>query len=435
MKHVRNILYGLMVVVLIIFAVSCGQYSADNNDQNGQTVDTGDEIKSTLSRDTNPQLQAGELEALVNGNSEFALDLYRQARDRADNLFFSPHSLSIALAMVYAGARGETETQMADALHFNLSQDRLHKAFDALDLELAKRGEGAEGEEFKLHICNAAWGQRGFSFLQSYLDVLALNYGAGLRLLDFLTDPEGSRLEINDWVSQQTGQRIQDLLSQEAISEATRLVLTNTIYFKAQWLYVFDKNRTAEAPFYTLEGEEVPVPMMQRTETFGYTGVDGFYQAVELPYKGEEVSMVVILPAVGQFAAFEAALEAATLRQIVANLSYTRLSLSMPKFEFKWGESLVPILKALGMIKAFGMWEADFSGIDGDYDLFISEVMHKSFVAVDEEGTEAAAATGVVVDLTAAPTISMRINRPFIFLIRDRATNAILFLGRVVNPE
>lgn len=435
MRLNRILFYGLIVISLVFFSSFCNQYTSDNNGQDNQTVETGDEIKSTLSRDTAPQLNAGELQTLVNGNIDFALDFYRQVRDSEKNIFFSPHSISIALAMAYAGAGGGTETQMAGALHFNLSQDRLHPAFNALDLELGKRGEGSEGEEFKLHICNAAWGQKDFSFLQSYLDVLALNYGAGLRLLDFMADPEGSRLTINNWVSRQTEQRIKDLLPPGTISDMTRLVLTNAIYFKAQWLYVFDKKSTAEAPFHTLDGGTVSVPMMHRDTQFAYTAVGGLYQAVELPYKGEEVSMVVILPAAGRFEAFEASLDAAVLQQILAGLSELHLSLSMPRFEFNWGESLVNILKSLGMTDAFDTSRADFSGIDGRFDLYISEVVHKSFVSVDEEGTEAAAATGVVIDLEAAPTVSMTVNRPFIFLIRDRATNAILFLGRVVHPE
>ncbi len=421
---------GIIIIAMLLcfFSFSCKNPAGNNQDI--------DKIKSDLPREIHPTLSAGELEELVEGNTQFACDFYNRIRNDKDNIFISPHSISVALAMAYAGARGNTQQQMAHTLHFTLDQERLHNAFNALDLELAKRPQAVEKDGFKLNICNAAWGQKGFPFLQDYLDVLALNYGSGLMLLDFIADPEKCRLTINDWVSEQTEKRIEDLLPAGTITPATTLVLTNAIYFKAGWLYPFNKDYTCDAPFYTLDGQEVTVPLMFTIEEFGYAGEKDYYQAVELLYKGKEVSMVILLPAAGRFEDFEAALNADFLGQIIGKLSAREVQLKMPRFSFEWKDSLSDYLKALGMTDAFEPGSADFSGIDGALDLFISHVIHRSFVAVDEAGTEAAAATAVVIDYTSAPdTISMVIDRPFIFLVRDRVTGAVLFLGRVLHPS
>jgi serpin B len=249
---------------------------------------------------------------LVEGNSAFAFDLYQALREKDGNLFYSPHSISLALSMTYAGARGETAQQMADTLHFNLSQDNLYPAFNNLDIELSERGQGTQGKDdegFRLNIVNAIWGQKDYSFLPTFLDVLAENYGAGMRILDFIQETEKSRVTINEWVSDQTEERIEDLIPQGAIDATTRLVLTNAIYFNAAWQYSFDEALTADGPFYLLDGEQVTIPMMKQAESSGYAGGEG-YQAIELPYDGGELSMVILLPKAGQFEAFEEALEA-----------------------------------------------------------------------------------------------------------------------------
>ncbi|MDH4268942.1 MAG: serpin family protein, partial [Dehalococcoidia bacterium] len=266
------------------------------------------------------------------------------------------------------------------------------------------------------------------------LDVLAENYGAGLRILDFITEAEKSRVIINDWVSDQTESRIEDLIPQGAIDALTRLVLTNAIYFNAAWEYPFDKKVTANGPFHLLDGAQVMVPMMKQTESFGYTDGEG-YQAVELLYDGGELSMVILLPEAGQFAAFEEGLQAQGVSDIISGLQPTEVALTMPKFEFDSDFSLKDTLAAMGMPIAFS-GGADFSGMTGNPELFISEVIHKAFVAVDEAGTEAAAATAVIMRLTAVPesVVAVTIDRPFIFLIRDVETGAILFVGRVLNP-
>ena len=397
----------------------------------------GEVLKSDKERITSPDVSTGEQALLVEGNSAFAFELYKALGEEEGNLFYSPYSISLALAMTYAGASGETAQQMADTLHFLLGQEKLHPAFNWLDAELAKRGEGAEGKDgegFRLNIVNAIWGQKDYEFLTDFLDVLAENYGAGLRILDFITETEKSRLTINDWVSDQTEGRIEDLIPQGAIDALTRLVLTNAIYFNAAWENPFDKKMTADGPFYLLDGGQVIVPMMKQTESFSYTEGEG-YQAVELLYDGDELSMVIFLPEAGQFEAFAEGLQAQQVDAIINDLQDTRVTLTMPRFEFDSEFSLKDTLAGMGMPIAFS-GDADFSGMTGNQELSISDVVHKAFVAVDEAGTEAAAATSVIIKLTAVPEppVEVTIDRPFIFLIRDIETGAILFIGRVMNP-
>jgi serpin B len=378
-----------------------------------------------------------EQASLVEGNSAFAFELYQALKGEEGNLFYSPYSISLALAITYAGARNETAEQMADTLHFILEQDRLHPAFNWLDAELASRDEGAEGKDgegFRLNIVNAIWGQKDYEFLTEFLDVLAENYGAGLRILDFINETEKSRLIINDWVSNQTEGRIEDLIPPGEIDALTRLVLTNAIYFNAAWEYPFDGNITADGPFYLLDSGQVIVPMMKQTESFGYTEGKG-YQAVELLYDGGELSMVILLPEAGKFQAFEEGLQAQKISDIISSLQSTRVTLTMPQFEFDSEFRLKDTLAEMGMPIAFS-GSADFSGMTGNRELFISDVIHKAFVSVDEAGTEAAAATAVIMKMSAVPEppVEVTIDRPFIFLIRDIETGAILFVGRVMNP-
>ena len=421
-------LIAILVIVLLLPVIASIQLAQPA---------AGEVLKSDKERITSPDVSTSEQALLVEGNSAFAFKLYQALKGKDGNLFYSPYSISLALAMTYAGARGETAEQMAATLQFMLEQERLHPAFNWLDAELASRGEGAQGKDgegFRLNIVNAIWGQKDYSFLPAFLDVLAENYGAGLRILDFITETEKSRVIINDWVSDQTEGRIEDLIPQDAIDALTRLVLTNAIYFNAAWEYPFDGNMTADGPFYLLDGGQIIVPMMKQTESFGYTKGEG-YQAVELPYDGGELSMVILLPASGNFEAFEGGLQAQQVSDIISGLQPTRVTLTMPKFEFDSEFSLKDTLAEMGMPVAFS-GAADFSGMTGNPELCISDVVHKAFVAVDEAGTEAAAATAVIMNLTAVPEppVEVTIDRPFIFLIRDIETGAILFVGRVLNP-
>ncbi len=416
---------SILMVTLMLGLAACPNAAA------------GELIKSDKPRETAPEVSASDLATLVDGNSAFAFNLYQELREKEGNLFYSSYSISLALAMTYAGARSETEEQMDDALCFILPQNQLHSAFNALALELDSRGEGAQGKDgegFRLNIVNAIWGQRDYAFLTEFLDLLAVNYGTGLRVLDFMGAPEESRVTINDWVSEQTEDRIEDLIPQGLINPATRLVLTNAIYFNAAWAYPFDEDFTRDGVFYLPDGGEVTVPMMRQTESFGYAEGDG-YQAVELQYDGGEFSMVILIPASGQFETFEEALDAPQVEGIIGSLGYKQVSLTMPKFEFDSSFSLREALAEMGVPVAFS-GGADFSGMTGNRDLFIADVVHKAFVSVDEAGTESAAATAVVMELTAMPeTVEVTIDRPFIFLIRDIETGAILFVGRTLNPS
>jgi serpin B len=398
---------------------------------------SADVVKSDKQRVTAPSVSAGDMHTLVGGNTGFAFDLYQQLSDGEGNLFLSPHSISLALAMTYAGARGTTEKEMTDTMQFLLSQEKLHPAFNALDQELAKRGQGAKGRDdkgFRLNIVNAIWGQKDYGFLPAFLDTLAMNYGAGLRLLDFKKSPEPSRITINDWVSHETEDRINDLIPQGAIDELTRLVLTNAIYFNAAWQYPFPEGATSDGDFHTIDGKTISVPMMHITESFSYAQGDG-YGAAELPYDGGELSMIVLLPDSGQFAAFEKGLDAARFAAILGQMQSRQVALGLPKFEYTSEFNLNDVLASMGMPQAFTDM-ADFSGMTGNRDIYISDVIHKAFVAVDEAGTEAAAATAVIMRATAMPAepVVMTIDRPFIFLIRDIQTGAVLFVGRVLDP-
>jgi len=420
----KKALISVLIVLLLLPLIACDQAAG------------GELLTSDKERITSPDVNPSEQALLVEGNSDFAFALYQALREQEGNLFYSPHSISVALAMTYAGARGETAQQMADTLNFILEQERLHPAFNWLDAELASRGEGAQGKDskgFRLNIVNAIWGQKDYGFLPAFLDVLAENYGAGLRILDFANETEKSRLIINDWVSDQTEQRIKDLIPREVLTSGTRLVLTNAIYFNAAWEYPFDEDVTVDGPFYLLDGGQVSVPMMEQTESFGYTDGEG-YQAVELQYDGNELSMVILLPEAGQFQAFEEGLQAQQVCDIISGLQSTGVALTMPKFEFDSEFSLKDTLAGMGMPIAFS-GAADFSGMTGSPDLYIDAVLHKAFVSLDEAGTEAAAATAVIMKEEAPDQqAEVTLDRPFIFLIRDIETGAVLFVGRVMNP-
>jgi serpin B len=390
-----------------------------------------EQARSEKIRIAAPVLGDGELAKLAGDNRHFAWDLYQAIRATPGNLVFSPESISIALAMTFGGARGTTADQMATTMHFSLPPERLHPAFNALDLALESRGAGAEAGAFRLSLANALWGQRDFMFLAAFLDLLAENYGAGVHLVDFAGAPEMARVTINQWVSGETQAKIPELLPTGSITGLTRLVLTNAVYFKADWATPFQAN-SADGVFQTAGGPVV-VPMMRGPDAIPLWAGAG-YRAAALPYKGDGVSMVVVVPDVGTFDAFEAALTADALDTILAVPPSGFGGLSMPRFKAKTDLPLSAVLARMGMPDAFG-GAADFSGIDGGHDLFIQDVLHQAIIAVDEKGTEAAAATAVVIGRHAAALEFLLIDRPFLFAIRDDATGSILFLGRVLDPS
>ena len=429
----KKLLLSLLALSLLALTACV---PADSTGSNAVKALEGDTLYSDVQREASPEVSQADQEKLVDGNTQFALDLYQTLKDEGDNLVYSPLSISLALAMTYAGARGETEQQMADTLNFNLGQAELHPAFNWLDYQLAQREDFVkrnDDEELQLNVVNAIWGQLDYEFLVDFLDVLAENYGAGLRGLDFINQPDESRITINDWVSEQTEGRIEDLIPQGAINPMTHLVLTNAIYFNATWQHLFFEESTYDDTFYLLDGSQISVEMMHQVEQLGYTEGSG-YQAVELKYSGSEVSMVILLPEADSFEAFESSLDADKLNGIIDNIKDTRVTLSMPRFSFNSDFKLANILSDMGMADAFS-GQADFSGMTNVEELFIDDVVHKAFISVDENGTEAAAATAVIM-AGAAPmeTASIDVNSPFIFLIRDIPTNSVLFMGRVLNP-
>ncbi len=376
-----------------------------------------------------------DLAAVVSGNNRFAVDLYKElAGSSTENLFLSPYSISTALAMTYAGARGNTSTQMADALHFSLPPETFHPAMGGV---IGQINDPAR-EGYTLNVANRLWGQRGYPFLTEFLGTVEEHYQAGLEELDFITQPEPSRETINQWVADQTNDKIQNLLPQGSVTPDTRLVLTNAIYFLGDWQYQFDPESTADEPFYVAPGQSITLPMMHQTADLRYAAYDGV-QVLELPYNDEELSFVALLPdEIDGLSAFEAALTPEALEGYLNGLAVRNVAVSMPRFEMTSKFGLRDTLTAMGMVDAFDPLAADFSGINGERDLFISSVIHEAFIQLDETGTEAAAATGVVVGVTSVdpdPIPEFRADHPFCFLIRDNLTESILFLGRVVEPE
>ncbi len=398
--------------------------------------------QSSLSRNLVPTVTDADKTTLASDDTAFALKLYRELlkgpAQANGNRFFSPLSISVALAMSYAGAKGTTASEMAAALNFSLPQERLHPAYNWLGMELANRGQGAlgkDGQPFRLRLSNSLWGDAQSAFEGAFLDTLALNYDAGMNLMDFRGAPEASRVRINNWVAQNTEQRIKDILPQDSIDPLTRLVLVNAVYFNAAWQNKFHVGATASSGFTRLDGSIVQVNMMNQTTYLPYAaGTD--YQAVELPYDGGELGMLLILPAAGHFEQFEQALDAPTLGTLRASLASDYVSLGLPKFKIQGSFDLGAAMRALGMQAAFSTTAADFSGISAKELLYISGIFHKSFIDIDENGTEAAAATAVVAGATAAPLQPkiVKLDRPFLLAIVDKKTGAIVFWGRVVDP-
>lgn len=401
----------------------------------------GELARADVARATTTDVATAELAARVVGDTGFAVDLFRAAAADGDNTLLSPYSIAAALTMTYAGARGNTAAEMADVLNID-DPDRVHTVRNELDLQInsieASGIPDDEREPFEIQIANSLWGQAGFPFLPEFLTVLAQNYDAGMNLVDFVAAAEAARAAINTWVEDNTAGRIVDLIPEGVINEMTRLVLVNAIWFKASWDEQFDPELTADAEFVTLAGAPVTVPFMHGDDVMPYSSGDG-YAAVRIPYAGD-AAMTVILPDAGRFAEIVGRLSVDLLNEIKTDASAKDVQLAMPKFEFRAEFSLPDALESLGMIDAFDGGNADFSAIAdvADGNLFISDVIHQAFISVDETGTEAAAATAVVVGLTSAigqEPVAMTLDRPFLFIIEHGSTGEILFLGQVTDPS
>lgn len=374
----------------------------------------------------------------VQGSNAFAIDLYSQLSAQPGNLFFSPESISTDFAMAYAGAHGQTATEMAHVFHFTLPPDRLHPAMGSLLTAMNAPHEG-----YALSVADALWAQQDEKFQPAYLSLVQTNYGAAFRPVDFKTAPDSVRATINQWVEKQTNDKIQNLLGPGTVTPLTRLVLTNAIYFKAAWANQFNKNATENEDFHLSAGKTIQAPTMHNSGSYYYLKGPSF-QALLLPYEKDEISMLILLPDdVEGLPALEHSLSAGNLQNWMTSLSYEHeVIVSLPRFKITQEFELSSTLEKLGMKAAFDPNAADFSAMTGDRSLDISAAIHKAYIDLDENGTEAAAATAVMMEMAMAarpmtpppPPIIFTADHPFLFLIQDNASGAILFMGRVTNP-
>jgi len=378
-----------------------------------------------------PAAYAAQVEQLVQGNTAFALDLYAALKAEPGNLFFSPYSISTAMGMIWAGARGQTEAEIAQVFHFPFGQDALHQTFGELQGSL---DTGVGFDLYRLDIANRLWGQAGYPWNAPFLEITRVEYGAELVEADIERSPEAARQAVNTWVSEQTAGKIPELLQPGTITPLTRLVLANAIYFKGTWVAQFDPSQTRTEPFHLSGTQSVGVPMMHQTDEFGFLWRDGV-SVLELPYTGQDIAMLVLLPdAVDGLPALEAALTPEQLAEWLSGLTTTKVAVTLPRFTFRWNASLKAPLIAMGMPSVFSENDADLTGMATAEYLFLQFLVHEAFVAVDEEGTEAAAATAGGVGTVSAPPQFVA-DHPFLFLIRDRVTGSVLFIGRVADPR
>jgi serpin B len=375
-----------------------------------------------------------EMNALVEGNTAFAVQLYGQLRPTQGNLVLSPYSISSALAMTYAGARGNTARQMEQALHFDQTKTGLHELFARLDAEL----KAAQGSN-ELSIANSLWPQEKYHFRDEFLNLLKKNYGATVTPLNFERDAEQARVTINKWVDGRTRQKIGEIIGRGVLTSLTRMVLVNAIYFKGMWATPFPESATQPDKFFIKPDTTLTVPFMHKRGHFSY-GEHDQMQLLALPYVGRQLEMVILLPrnreGIGQL---ESSLTPASLAAWTVGMRNQKVDVALPKFRMSSGFALAEVLRALSLVDAFDPERADFSGMDGRaHWLYISAALHKAYIDVNEKGTEAAAATAVAVNSMAVrieePPREFRADHPFLFLIRDATTGSILFMGRVSEP-
>jgi len=438
MKTLQTILsLGVIAAFLLAGCAPAGQSPEPTQPEEPTQPSTeAQDLIGEVAYNPNPQAGLDEIQALADAHNAFALDLYQQLAGEGKNMFYSPYSIYMALLMTYAGAAGDTASQMESTLHLPYPQEEVHAVMNALDQQLKANSMVDDKPAFTLNIANQLWGQAGYAFLPEFLNTLSQNYNAGLKTVDFAADPEAARELINLWVEAQTNEKIKDLIPEGALNALTRLVITNAVYFKAAWLSPFDPANTKNGSFTLLDGTKVEVPMMHQSGTFrAYISQD--VQAVELPYEGGAYSMVALMPTAGSLEEFEQSLTAESLQGILNQLDRASVTLSMPKFKFEAAFTLNHALEAMGMPDAFNFRRADFSRMDGTTDLYITSALHKAYVDVNEEGTEAAAATAVIIGLESAvgQSYTITLDHPFLFLIRDNATGTLLFVGRMADPR
>ncbi|MCC6643523.1 serpin family protein [Candidatus Peregrinibacteria bacterium] len=389
---------------------------------------------------TKPQPTTQAAQQVIQGNNQFALDLYKRYESTAANIFFSPYSISTAFAMSYEGARSSTADQIQQTLHFPSDRSTLQEGSLTLNSQINQ-----PNQKYQLSTANALWAEKTYPFTQEYLDNTEKYYQGKTTNLDFVNATETSRQTINDWVAQQTKDKIKDLIPEGSIDKLTRLVITNAVYFKGDWVKQFDPELTRDEQFVTSPTDFVMAKMMRATNeeaTFNYAESDDM-QIIELPYSGDDLSMLILLPKntdeTNNLQALEKNLTLDQLNNWKNALQNKRVLLYLPKFKLETTYMLAEDLMAMGMVDAFSS-DADFSGMTGFKDLNISAVIHKAFVEVNEEGTEAAAATAIIQRagsaISNAPVIpTFRADHPFIFIIQQKENGNILFMGRVTNPS
>jgi serine protease inhibitor len=371
------------------------------------------------------------MHALIQGNNAFAVEVYAQLQTQPGNIFFCPYSLRTALLMTYAGARGNTAMQMATVLHVTDAAPTMPADVQRWQTELT----AGPHTGYQLLTANALWGQQGYAFRPEFLELNRTYYRAGLYEVDFTNALEKARNTINAWVAEQTRNKIRDFLKPQMLDASTVLALTNAIYVKGQWALPFDPQKTVDMPFMLTKDEQVTVPMMNQLATFNYAETEAM-QVLELPYVGNRLALVYLLPrVVNGLATLEAQLSPAYIDTQIVQLRPQKVSVTLPKFRLVMGMALPKVLHALGIVDAFVRGTADFSGMTTQAQLYISQVIHQTFLEINEEGAEAGAASAVTMSRGMARNPAFVADHPFLLLIRDTQTGGILFLGRVMNPQ
>lgn len=426
----------LTLLSILLICGACMNNPIEKPVINPVSDDDVDLHTGTVAYNPKPVYSPEELDGLVLGHNQFALAFYKLLAEKDKNLVYSPYSLYQALTMVYAGAAGETANQFEQALALYAKNPDVHRLMNAMNLALTQQNEYLEEEEQSvLEIANALWVQEDVELLQSYLDLLSENYATGLRSLDFADAQKAADL-INQWAAKATNEKIKDIADPKMFSFSTILALTNAVYFKGAWAQQFEESATRNEDFRLLNGSVIRIPTMHTSGTFPVR-VDEHYQVVQMPYEGSNIVMDLIMPLDGDWDDFMEELTDETFQAYLSDLNGQDVNLSLPKFKIETPRmNLIEPMRSLGLVDVFDA-NANLSGINGDDNLFLSTLVQKAYIDVNENGTEAAAVTIAVImeEGSAMAPIEIRFDRPFLFVIRDTKTDTILFIGQLLQPE
>lgn len=443
--------YFLTTGIILAFCCSIMTSGCNDDDKDNATTTTTVTVSTTTSLTSGgigldkpfPE-PADAQQELAFGINTFGMEMYKliaQANTSGKNLVMSPYSISNCLAMIYAGAKNNTEQQMAGTLHYTLSQEQLHETFGSMRADMVSENNADNSSMYvlKLNIENSGWFQKNYSFLTAYTDILTAKHKAELQYVDFMNNAEGTRQTINQWASDKTQGKIPELIPYGVIHQLTRLVVVNAIYFKGTWVEPFQEAATTSRAFHLLDGTDKDVPTMQQQGTFEYVNTS-VLQAVKLRYFGT-LAMVIVAPVKGEFNTVMQQITGGGLYSIIHGMNSTLLNLKLPKFHARTNRTVNDDLKMLGMTDVFSGERADLSGIDANKNpekLYLDFVIHEAVIDVDEKGTEAAAATAAGVagtGMNPSEPIDFTIDRPFLFAIYDTNTDAVLFMGCVLDPS